>query len=234
MADNSIEWQSHAFFSITTSKNKELLIDPWITGNPLCPITMDDVVKADIVLVTHDHFDHCADAADISKKTGATLIGQPETVGRLKTDFALPEENIVHNGIGMNIGGSTTIDGITITMTQAFHSSATGAPCGYIIRFEDGKTLYHAGDTGIFESMKTLGNIYKIDLALLPIGSCFTMDPIQAVEAVKLLGTKRVIPMHYKTFPILEQDADGFVRLAKKETPSVKVIVLKPGEAFKI
>ncbi|MDY6854128.1 MAG: metal-dependent hydrolase [Thermodesulfobacteriota bacterium] len=234
MGDNSIKWQSHAFFSITTSKNKELLIDPWITGNPLCPITIENLVKADIVLVTHDHFDHCADAADISKKTGATLIGQPETVGRLKTDFTLPEENVVNNGIGMNIGGSTIIDGITITMTQAFHSSATGAPCGYIIRLEDGKTLYHAGDTGIFESMKTLGNIYGIDLALLPIGSCFTMDPIQAVEAVKLLGTKRVIPMHYKTFSILEQDADVFVRLAKKEMPSVKVIVLKPGEAFQI
>jgi L-ascorbate metabolism protein UlaG (beta-lactamase superfamily) len=234
MTDNTIKWLGHAFFSINTSKNKELLIDPWITGNPLCPITIDDVVKADIVLVTHDHFDHCADAADISKKTGATLIGQPETVGRLKTDLALPEENVVHNGIGMNIGGSTTIDGITITMTQAFHSSETGAPSGYIIRLEDGKTLYHAGDTGIFESMRTLGNIYNIDLALLPIGSCFTMDPIQAVEAVKLLGSKKVIPMHYKTFPILEQDAIGFVKLAKKEVPSVNVIVLKPGESYNL
>jgi len=230
MANVSIKWLSHAFFSITTPKDKVILIDPWITDNPLCPIKVDDVAKADIVLVTHDHFDHCGNAVDISKKTGAIVVAQPETAGRFKTDLSLPDENVVFGGFGMNTGGSATIDGITITMTQAFHSSETGSPCGYIIKLEDGTTLYHAGDTGIFETMKTLGDIYNIDIALLPIGSCFTMDPVQAVAALKLLRPKKVIPMHYKTFPILEQDPGSFVDLAKKETPDVDTIVMEIGE----
>ncbi|PIU84378.1 MAG: metal-dependent hydrolase, partial [Deltaproteobacteria bacterium CG06_land_8_20_14_3_00_44_19] len=214
---------SHAFFSITTSKGKVILIDPWIDGNPLCPVKIGDITKADLILVTHDHFDHSANAADISKKTGGVVIGQPETVGRLKTGLSLPERNAVFGGMGMNIGGSATIDGITVTMTQAFHSSETGSPCGYIIKLENGLTIYHAGDTGIFASMKTLGDVYAIDIALLPIGSCFTMDPIQAAAALKLLRPRRVIPMHYKTFPILEQDASRFVDLAKKEAPGVEL-----------
>ncbi|MFH1623742.1 MAG: metal-dependent hydrolase [Pseudomonadota bacterium] len=229
MAGTTIKWLSHAFFSITTPEAKVILIDPWIAGNPLCPVKLDDVRKADIILVTHDHFDHCGNAADISKKTGAIVIGQPETVGRLKTGLALPEGNVVFGGFGMNIGGNTNIDGITIIMTQAFHSSETGAPCGYIIKLKEGTTIYHAGDTGIFESMRILAELYPIDVALLPIGSCFTMDPKQAVAAVKLLKPKKVIPMHYKTFPILEQDASRFVDLAKQQVPSVEVIVLEPG-----
>ena len=230
MANTTIKWLSHAFFSITTSKGKVILIDPWIDGNPLCPVKIGDITKADLILVTHDHFDHSANAADISKKTGGVVIGQPETVGRLKTGLSLPEGNAVFGGMGMNIGGSATIDGITVTMTQAFHSSETGSPCGYIIKLENGLTIYHAGDTGIFASMKTLGDVYAIDIALLPIGSCFTMDPIQAAAALKLLRPRRVIPMHYKTFPILEQDASRFVDLAKKEAPGVELIVLAPGE----
>ncbi|MBI4618709.1 MAG: metal-dependent hydrolase [Desulfobacterales bacterium] len=230
MANTTIKWLSHAFFSITTSKGKVILIDPWITGNPLCPVKLDDLNKADIILVTHDHFDHSANAVDISKKTGGAVIGQPETVGRLKTGLSSHEGDALPGSIGMNIGGSTTIAGITITMTQAFHSSETGAPCGYIIKLENGLTIYHAGDTGVFASMKILGDIYTIDIALLPIGSHFTMDPIQAVAALKLLRPKRVIPMHYKTFPVLEQDASRFVDLAKKEAPGVELIVLEPGE----
>lgn len=230
MANVSIKWLSHAFFSITSSAGKTILIDPWITDNPLCPVKLEDITEADIVLVTHDHFDHCANAADITNKTGAILVGQPETVGRLKSSFSVPDEKVVFGGFGMNIGGSAIIDDITITMTQAFHSSETGSPCGYIIKLENGVTIYHAGDTGIFESMKTLGNIYKIDVALLPIGSCFTMDPVQACFALSLLKPKKVIPMHYKTFPILEQDPDRFVELVKKEAYDVDIIVLEPGK----
>lgn len=232
MAGNSIKWLSHACFSIQTSRGKTILIDPWITDNPLCPVTIDDIDKVDIILVTHDHFDHSVNVTEISQKTGATVIGFPETVGRLKTGQSLPEGNVIFGGIGMNIGGTATVDDIAITMTQAFHSSETGAPCGYIIKLEDGSTIYHAGDTGIFESMKTLGDLYDIDVALLPIGSCFTMDPFQAAAALTLLNPKKAIPMHYKTFPILEQDAAGFVELAKAQAPDVEVIVLDPGQDY--
>lgn len=234
MAGNLITWLGHSCFQIHTSGGKVLFIDPWITGNPVCPVKLDDITKAHIVMVTHDHFDHIADAAGISKKTGAVVIGFPETVGKLKTGHALPEGNVVFGGIGMNIGGTASIEGISITMTQAFHSSETGMPGGYIIRLEDGITIYHSGDTGIFASMALLGELYNLDLAMLPIGSCFTMDSFQAAQALKLLKPKRVMPMHYKTFPILEQDASRFVNQANREAPNVEVIVLKPGEEYSL
>lgn len=231
MAENKITWFSHACFCIETSKGKTILIDPWFTNNPLSPVSVDEIDKADVILVTHDHFDHCADAVAISQKTGGIVVGFPETVGKFKAGEALPEGNVVSGGMGMNIGGSVDIAGIGITMTQAFHSSESGAPCGYIVTLEDGTVVYHAGDTGIFESMRTLGDLYSIDVALLPIGSCFTMDPYQAAWALKLLRPKKVIPMHYKTFPLLVQDADGFVSKAAELAPDVEVVVLNPGDA---
>ena len=226
----SIRWLGHASFIVSTPGGKTIIIDPWIVDNPLCPVKLDEITTANIVLVTHDHFDHTGNVADIVRKTGATLIAQPETVNRFKKDFGLVDDRIIFGGFGMNIGGSATVDGITITMTQAFHSSGTGTPSGYIIKLEDGTTLYHAGDTGIFDSMRLLGELYGIDLALLPIGSVFTMDSYQAAKALTLLRPKRVIPMHYKTFPILEQSADRFVELARKEAPDVEIIVLEPGQ----
>jgi len=223
---NSIRWLGHAGFAISSGGGKNILIDPWIAGNPTCPITLDDIQAANIVLVTHDHFDHIANAADISQKTGAIVVAQPETIGRLTSELGLPSTS----GTGMNIGGSTVIEGITITMTQAFHSSQTGSNTGFIVKLEDGTTIYHAGDTGIFASMKLLGELYPIDLALLPIGGFYTMDSYQASKALGLLSPKRAIPMHYKTFPVLEMSADRFVELAKKEAPHVEVIVLEPGQ----
>lgn len=228
----SIRWLGHAGFIVSTPGGKTIIIDPWIVDNPLCPVKLDEVSNANIVLVTHDHFDHVGNAVDIVTKTGATLITQPETVNRFKKDFGLADDRIIFGGFGMNIGGSATVDGITITMTQAFHSSGTGTASGYIIKLEDGAVIYHAGDTGIFDSMRLLGELYGIDLALLPIGSVFTMDHVQAVKALTLLKPKRVMPMHYKTFPILEQSADRFVELARKEAPEVEVIVLEPGQEY--
>jgi len=234
MGANKITWFSHASFSIETSRGKAILIDPWFTNNPLSPISVDAVDKADMILVTHDHFDHCADVVALSQKTGAIVVGFPETVGKFKTGQALPEGNVVSGGMGMNIGGTVTIDGIQVTMTQAFHSSESGSPCGYIVTLEDGMKIYHAGDTGIFESMKTLGDLYAIDVALLPIGSCFTMDPYQAAWALKLLRPKKAIPMHYKTFPLLVQTADDFVTQARELAPDVEVVVLNPGDACSV
>jgi L-ascorbate metabolism protein UlaG (beta-lactamase superfamily) len=230
---NSIRWFSHAFFQVETSKGIVIIIDPWITGNPLCPVKIEDIKRADLVLITHDHFDHASNAADIAKKTGATVVGCPETIGKLKTGQALPEGQAIFWGIGMNIGGTAQVGDISITMTQALHSSETGVATGYIIKLEDGTTIYHAGDTGVFNSMKLLGELYNIDIALLPIGSCFTMDPLQAAYAVKMINAKKVIPMHYRTFPILEQDASRFVNLVKERAPEAVVIVLEPGQEYK-
>jgi len=231
MANTKISFLGHAGFQITSEKGKILIIDPWLTDNPLATCQAEDITKADIVLVTHDHFDHIADAAGIVKATGAILVGMPETVGRLKEEAAIPDSQIVF-GMGMNIGGTVISDGISITMTQAFHSSQTASPAGYIIKLENGFTLYHAGDTGIFSSMKLLGEIFNINLAMLPIGGVFTMDPKQATLAAKLLEVNTVIPMHYKTFPILEKDTSSYVEIMEKEAPNIKVIVLDPGEEY--
>ena len=229
MAQKIIKWLGHAGFQITSEKGTIIVIDPWLTDNPLASCKAEDITKADFVLVTHDHFDHVADAARIVKATGATLVGMPETAGRLKDDEGVPDSQIVF-GTGMNIGGTVSSDGIEITMTQAFHSSQTGSPAGYIIKLEDGFTVYHAGDTGIFSSMKLLGDLFTIDLALLPIGGVFTMAPTQASVAAKLLEAKTVIPMHYKTFPILEQDASSFVKTMGKEAADIQVVTLDPGQ----
>jgi len=231
MADKKIKWFGHAGFQITSEKEKIIIVDPWLTDNPLATCQAEDITKADVVLVTHDHFDHIADVARIVKATGATLVGMPETVGMLKEEEKIPDSQIVY-GMGMNIGGTASFDGISITMTQAFHSSQTASPAGYIIRLEDGFTLYHAGDTGIFSSMKLLGEAFHINLAMLPIGGVFTMDPSQASLAAKLLGVSTVIPMHYKTFPILEQDASSFKEIMGKEAPDIEVVVLDPGQEY--
>jgi len=231
MAETKIKWLGHAGFQITTENEKIIIIDPWLTDNPLATSQAKDITKADFVLVTHDPFDHIADAAGIVKATGAILVGMPETVGRLKEEAAIPDSQIVF-GVGMNIGGTVTSDGISITMTQAFHSSQTASPAGYIIQLENGFTLYHAGDTGIFSSMKILGETFHINLAMLPIGGVFTMDPKQATFAAKLLEVDMVIPMHYKTFPILEKDTSSYVKIMRKEAPNIEVIVLDPGEEY--
>lgn len=231
MGKTVIKWISHAAFKITSSGGKIIYIDPWLE-NPLSKYTLNDVQQATLVLVTHDHFDHVGQAAEIVKKTGGLLVANVETARRLQSEAQIPAEKVCYFGYGMNIGGNLTYEGISINMTQAFHSTASGAPCGYIMQLEDGTTIYHAGDTGIFDTMKLLGEIYHIDLALLPIGSVFTMDPRQATWAAKLISPRKVIPMHYKTFPILVQDANEFAELAKKEVPGVEVIVLNPGEEY--
>ncbi len=224
--DNKVKWLGHAACQITSAQGKVILIDPWITDNPSCPIKKEDLKAVDLILVTHDHFDHLGtDIPDLVKATGATLVVQPELANKLQ-DSGVSAANIIY-GMGMNIGGTVEVAGIKITMTQAFHS---GNPVGFILRMEDGKTIYHAGDTGIFESMRLLGELYNIDLALLPIGSVFVMDPLQAATSLTLLKPKKVIPIHYRTFPILVQDAGEFVKLAKEKAPAVNVQVVEPGQ----
>ena len=229
------------------SGGKTILIDPWITENPAAQgvVTVDDITKADLILITHDHFDHIGDTHDqegktihaadtiaIAKKTGAQVVAVFETAGRLLGD-GLPPQNILFGGFGKDIGGPTDINGISLVMTPAVHSSQSGVPVGYIIKFPGGATIYHAGDTAIFGDMLLWGTLYPIDLALLPIGGNFTMDASQAAKSLRLLTPRKAIPMHYGTFPgILAPDADEFVTLAKKIAPGVGVIVLKPGEKY--
>lgn len=229
MAKTIIQWLGHSFFRITSPEGKIILIDPWLEGNPSATIGMEDIDRADLILVTHDHFDHLGQSAELTEKTGALIIANVETAQRMQNEMGVAPEKVIFGGFGMNIGGSADIEGITVTMTQAFHSSASAAPVGYIIRLENGTNLYHAGDTGIFSTMSVLGDLYPLDVAMLPIGSVFTMDPVQAAYALTLLRPKNVIPMHFGTFPILEQNADLFRSEAASRAPDTKVVELKPG-----
>jgi L-ascorbate metabolism protein UlaG (beta-lactamase superfamily) len=218
-----IRWLGHSGFEIELA-NKILLIDPWLTGNPLAAVTSSDIKKADIVCVTHDHGDHLGDAIEICKRTGATFVGIYEL-------GVFAEENGVKDVVGINIGGTVDVKETRITMVQAFHSSTRGAPTGFVIKAE-GKTIYHAGDTGLFGDMKLIGEIHRPDVALIPIGDYYTMGSKEAAEAVKLIKPAVVIPMHYQTLPVLSPSAEDFIKFVKEKAPEVKVVALKPGEAY--
>ncbi len=230
--DVGITWLGHASVKITSTNGRVILIDPWIDGNPECPIKVDDLDRVDYILVTHDHFDHVGSTVDIVKKKGGIVIANVETAMRIAEE--VPKENVIFDGTGMNIGGKVELDGIKVVMVEAFHSSRTGSPCGYVISLEDGTTVYHAGDTGVFYGMKLIGEMYPLDLAMLPVGSVFTMDPYQAAWALKLLSPRKAIPMHYRTFPIIEKDPTAFLSYAKELAPKTEVVVLKPGEEYLI
>jgi L-ascorbate metabolism protein UlaG (beta-lactamase superfamily) len=225
MSTNRLKWLGHSAWQLTTAQGKVLFIDPWLTQNPLAPVKVEDLPQAGFVLLTHDHPDHTGDAVAVAKQTGAALVGQPETMTFYK-------ERGAPTTLAMNIGGSIDLDGVIVTMTDAYHTSATGSPAGYILELPDGKVLYHAGDTGLHANMAMWGELFDIDVALLPIGDRFTMGARQAALALKLLRAKAALPMHYRTFPLLAQNADAFVSRAAAEAPDAKVHVIEPGEEF--
>lgn len=218
-----VTWFGHAAFKIEIA-DKIVLVDPWLDGNPTSPVKASEITRVDIVYVTHDHGDHLGDAINICKRTSATFVANIEL-----GDFA--KENGVKNVEGLNIGGSVEVKGIRLLITQALHTDSRGAPTGVIIEGEC-KRVYHAGDTGLFGDMSLIGELYKLDLALIPIGGYYTMGAKEAAEAVKMLKPKAVIPMHYKTFPVLAQSADEFVKIVKEKMPKAKVVALKPGESY--
>ncbi len=232
MSKVKITWLGHAAFKIEDSATV-IYIDPWLE-NPSSPLNWKEVKDADLVLVTHDHFDHTGQAAEIVKQSGGMLVANVETARKFGSEGGVPNDNIANGGNGLNIGGSFTYKGVTVTMTQAYHSTASGTPTGYVVRLSDGINIYHAGDTGIFSEMELIGKLYPLTVALLPIGDVFTMDAYQAAHALTLLKPKIAIPMHYKSFPIIAQDASEFKKLASQIMPDTKVVVLEPGESFEI
>lgn len=223
----TITWYGHSAFGITTPQCS-ILIDPFFTGNP-AGLSWEGI-NPDVVLVTHDHGDHTGDAIKICQQTRA-LAGVVVGTAEKLVAAGLPEDQLL-NGIGFNIGGTVPIKGdIKVTMTEAFHSSDSGVPTGYIITLPNGKSIYHAGDTGIFANMAVWGELYTIDVALLPIGGTFTMDARQAAHAASLLKAKSVIPMHWGTFPVLDQNVDAFAQELANRAPACRCIALAAGES---
>ena len=208
-----------------------VLVDPFLTGNPMASTSADEV-DCDIICVTHGHSDHLGDAVDIARRTGAVIASLVELSDWL--------EKTGVKSVGFNMGGTAVIKNTKVTMVPAFHSSSIGAPglefsaamaVGMVI--DSGKVVYHAGDTCVFGDMRLIRELYKPDVALLPIGGFFTMDPKQAAMATALISPKIAIPMHYGTWPLIEQDPKEFERLAKKSSKA-KIVILKPGESLEV
>ena len=231
----SIRWLGHAFIEITTGDGKVILFDPWTkdAGNPACPLGADEIERADLVLVSHDHADHLASATAICNRTGALLGGPVQTMRRL-IDEGFKEDQVVNFGMGYMVGGGVELDWVKVASTPAFHSSDTACALGNIATASDGTTFYHAGDTCVFGDMALFGRIYPMDVAFVPIGGVFTMDAYQAGEAVALLKPKLAIPIHYASFPIIAQTADDFIAQCMEKAPDVDVKAPALGEVVKI
>ena len=230
--DVEITWLGHSTFRIVSPGGKIILIDPWTYGNPACPDSHKAIDRLDLMLITHAHSDHMSDPVTIAGRASPShIIANHEIATYL-------EAQGVSGCIGMNKGGSYTVDGITSTLVHADHSSSIavgdtilpgGEACGFVIRFEDGFTLYHAGDTCAFGDMRLIAELHRPDVACLPIGDHFTMGPREAAVACRLLGTARVIPMHFGTFPLLT-GTPAALRDSLSDQPGVEVLELRPGE----
>jgi L-ascorbate metabolism protein UlaG (beta-lactamase superfamily) len=229
MADASLTWLGHAALRIDSAGGKRIYIDPFLNGNPKCPEDEKQPERVDILALTHGHGDHVGDSVELSKRFSPQVVAQVELKGWLGSKGAPLDGQLP----GINKGGSQEIDGIRFTLVNAFHSSGgdageyLGEACGLVIRLENGTTVYVAGDTCVFSDMQLIGRIYSPDVAVIPIGDHFTMGPEEAAVALELLGTKRCVPVHFGTFPLLTGTPDRLAELA----PDVDIARIEPGES---
>jgi L-ascorbate metabolism protein UlaG (beta-lactamase superfamily) len=221
-----VTWLGHATWSVKTGAHT-ILIDPFLDDSPAAPIKAKDV-EADFILVSHGHADHISDCAKIAKRTGALVISNFEICQWLAAQGV--EKTLAHN-----LGGGSNHPFGRVKLTIAHHSSQLpdgsngGNPSGFLLSLDEGN-IYFACDTGLFYDMKLIGHA-GIHLAVLPIGDLFTMGPHDALEAVKLIAPKRVVPSHFNTWPPIEQDAAAWAEQVRAETIAEPTI-LKPGESL--
>ena len=231
---NKITYFGHSTFGLTTPSGQFALIDPWISTNPKCPEGKKKLQRLDAIFLTHGHTDHFGDLLMLSKQF------KPKVVSTFETYLWLETKKTGAENLPGNKGGSQKVGDFEITMTNAFHSNSIddngtriygGEAGGYIVKLPGGIIVYHAGDTMVFGDMKLIGELYKPDIACLPIGDVYTMGPREAAYAIKLLGVKHVIPMHYATFPALTGTPEG-LREECKGIEGLQIHALKPGEVM--
>jgi L-ascorbate metabolism protein UlaG (beta-lactamase superfamily) len=221
-----LTWYGHGTWLIEAGEHR-ILLDPFLNDSPAAPVKAEEM-EVDFILVSHGHFDHVADVAEIANKNDALVVA----IFEIATWFA--ENHNVKNTLGMNLGGGTQLPFGHVKLTPAIHSSqlpdgsSGGCPGGFLLTLGDQK-IYFACDTALFSDMKLIGQ-QGIDLAVLPIGDLFTMGPDDSIEAIKLVQPKQVLPAHYNTWPPIEQNAHEWAELVRKNTPA-EPIVLTPGES---
>jgi L-ascorbate metabolism protein UlaG (beta-lactamase superfamily) len=225
-----ITWLGHATFLLRTPGGKRVLIDPWLADNPACPPAFKKPPTADVILASHGHSDHIGDLIACARESGAPIVASPELC-----EWA--SRKGVQQIAPMNKGGSQIVGGVKVTMTDARHSSGVfengqmvymGEPAGFVIHLEDQRTIYYAGDTCLFGDMRLIGEWYSPQIAVLPIGDRFTMDPAAAARACEWLGVRQVVPMHWGTFPMLTGTPAELKALV--EPRGIHVLELRPGE----
>lgn len=222
-----LTWYGHGTWLIDTGQHK-ILLDPFLNENPAAPIKADEA-QADIILISHGHFDHVADAASIANRTDAQVVAIFEIAAWLSSNYA------VQNTLAMNIGGQASLPFGTAKMVPALHSSQLpdgsygGDPAGFVLTIGEQK-IYFACDTGLFSDMQLIGEM-GIDVAVLPIGDLFTMGPDDSVTAARWIKAKTVLPAHYNTWPPIEQDAAAWAESIESSSDS-RAVVLQPGESF--
>jgi L-ascorbate metabolism protein UlaG (beta-lactamase superfamily) len=223
-----LTWLGHASFRVDTPGGKRVYVDPFLHGNPSCPDGELDPERCDLIVLTHGHGDHVGDTATIHERFGSPVVATVELRAWLAGKGVADP-----GGHNPNKGGTVTVEGVKVTLTDANHSSSTadgtyaGEPCGVILEVEDGFRIYFAGDTNVFGDMSLIGRIYAPDVAVLPIGDHFTMGPREAAVALELLGVVRCVPCHYGTFGLLTGTPEELRRLAP---PGVEIVTPAPGE----
>jgi L-ascorbate metabolism protein UlaG (beta-lactamase superfamily) len=225
-----VTWLGHATVLVESVKGTNILIDPFIKLNPKYPKDFVLPEKIHYTLLTHGHDDHIADAVPVAAKHSSTVVAIYELANWVAGKG-------VASTIGMNLGGTAQLGDVAVTMVEAKHSSAAhdehgdhyvGVAAGFVLTIEDGPILYHAGDTAAFGDMKLIGELYRPEVAMLPIGGHFTMGPKEAALAVQLLGAKTILPIHFGTVPPLKGTPE---QLAELVDADVQVVRWQPGES---